>query len=55
MSTQGAVASVAAAPAGDTEALVERLFGAASDMLDVASVRIGDRLGLYRALAAAGR
>ena len=34
-----------------TEALVERLFGAAIDTLEVASVHIGGRLGFYRSLA----
>jgi SAM-dependent methyltransferase len=34
-----------------TEALVERLFGAVIDTLEVASVHIGGRLGFYRALA----
>jgi SAM-dependent methyltransferase len=41
----------------DTErrdALVERLFGAVIDTLEVASVHIGGRLGLYRALADGG-
>ena len=34
-----------------TDALVERLFGAAIDTLEVASVHIGGRLGFYRSLA----
>jgi SAM-dependent methyltransferase len=51
MSTQDAVASAAEAPPRDTDALVERLFGAAVDTLEIASVHIGARLGLYRALA----
>ncbi|MET0993837.1 MAG: hypothetical protein ABWY20_07065 [Mycobacterium sp.] len=38
-----------------TDALVERLFGAAIDTLDVASVHIGGRLGFYRSLADDGR
>ena len=54
MSTQDAVASAAEAPPSDTDALVERLFGAAIDTLEIASVHIGGRLGLYRALAEAG-
>jgi 2-polyprenyl-3-methyl-5-hydroxy-6-metoxy-1,4-benzoquinol methylase len=37
-----------------TDALVERLFGAAIDTLEVASVHIGGRLGFYRALADGG-
>ena len=41
-------------PASATEALVERLFNATIDCLEVASVHIGGRLGFYRALAADG-
>jgi 2-polyprenyl-3-methyl-5-hydroxy-6-metoxy-1,4-benzoquinol methylase len=37
-----------------TDALVERLFGAAIDTLEVASVHIGGRLGFYRSLADEG-
>jgi hypothetical protein len=37
-----------------TGALVERLFGAALGGIDFVSVYLGDRLGLYRALAEAG-
>lgn len=37
----------------DTDALVERLFGATIGMLEVASVHIGGRLGFYRTLAEA--
>jgi 2-polyprenyl-3-methyl-5-hydroxy-6-metoxy-1,4-benzoquinol methylase len=37
-----------------TGALVERLFGAALGAIDVVSVYLGDRLGLYRALADTG-
>jgi SAM-dependent methyltransferase len=37
-----------------TEALVERLFGAAIDTLEIASVHLGGRLGFYRALADGG-
>ncbi|MGH9118254.1 MAG: class I SAM-dependent methyltransferase [Acidimicrobiales bacterium] len=40
-----------ASPAGATEALVERLFGATIDTLEIASVHLGGRLGFYRALA----
>ncbi len=36
------------------EALVERLFGACIGAMDLLHVYVGDRLGLYRALAAAG-
>jgi len=35
----------------DTDALVERLFGAVIDTLEVASIHLGGRLGFYRALA----
>jgi 2-polyprenyl-3-methyl-5-hydroxy-6-metoxy-1,4-benzoquinol methylase len=38
----------------DTNALVERLFGAVIDSLEVASVHVGGRLGLYTALADGG-
>jgi len=34
-----------------TDALVERLFGAVLDTLEVASVHVGGRLGFYRSLA----
>lgn len=37
-----------------TEALVERLFGAVIGTVEVASVHLGGRLGLYRALADGG-
>jgi SAM-dependent methyltransferase len=37
-----------------TDALVERLFAAAIDTLEVASVHLGGRLGFYRALAELG-
>jgi 2-polyprenyl-3-methyl-5-hydroxy-6-metoxy-1,4-benzoquinol methylase len=37
-----------------TEALVERLFTAAIDALEIASVSLGERLGLYQALVDAG-
>jgi SAM-dependent methyltransferase len=39
------------APPSRTEELVERLFAAAIDTLEIASVHIGGRLGFYRALA----
>ncbi|MGH9277225.1 MAG: class I SAM-dependent methyltransferase [Acidimicrobiales bacterium] len=39
---------------GDTDALVERLFGVVIGTLEVASVHLGGRLGLYRALADRG-
>jgi SAM-dependent methyltransferase len=35
----------------ETEELVERLFGAVIDTLEVASIHLGGRLGFYRALA----
>jgi SAM-dependent methyltransferase len=37
--------------ASETEELVERLFGAVIDTLEVASIHLGGRLGFYRALA----
>jgi hypothetical protein len=43
-----------APPVGATEALVERLFAATIDTLEIASVHIGGRLGFYRALADGG-
>jgi SAM-dependent methyltransferase len=46
--------TVSANTAEQTEALVERLFGAAIDTLELASVHIGAQLGFYRALADAG-
>jgi SAM-dependent methyltransferase len=46
--------SSAQAPAGAPDALVERLFLAAIDTLEIASVHVGGRLGLYRALADGG-
>lgn len=43
--------TTAEAPAsGATDALVERLFAAAIDTLEIASVHVGGRLGFYRAL-----
>src|SRR5687767_11856606 len=42
-------------PEGDaTTALVERLFAATIDALELASVHLGGRLGLYRELADGG-
>jgi SAM-dependent methyltransferase len=43
-----------AAPIGATEALVERLFAATIGTLELASIHLGERLGLYRALADGG-
>lgn len=43
-----------APPDGGTQALVERLFAATIGMLELASIHIGNRLGLYRALADGG-
>src|SRR5262249_51074197 len=43
-----------AAATSDTHAPVERVFGAVIDTLEVASVHVGGRLGLYRALADGG-
>jgi SAM-dependent methyltransferase len=40
--------------ASETEQLVERLFGAVIDTLEVASIHLGGRLGFYRALAEDG-
>jgi SAM-dependent methyltransferase len=40
-----------ASPGGGTDALVERLFMATLDTLEIASVHLGGRLGFYRALA----
>jgi SAM-dependent methyltransferase len=41
-------------PGSATDALVERLFGATIDTLEIASVHVGGRLGFYRALADGG-
>jgi SAM-dependent methyltransferase len=46
--------SSAEAPSAQTDALVERLFAAAIDTLEIASVHVGGRLGFYRALADGG-
>lgn len=43
-----------AADDGRTDALVARLFEASLGAMDIAAVYIGDRLGLYRDLAASG-
>jgi SAM-dependent methyltransferase len=50
--TDSAPAVIEEAPA--TDALVERLFAAAIDTLEIACVHLGGRLGLYRALADGG-
>jgi SAM-dependent methyltransferase len=42
------------APSEQTDALVERLFAATIDTLEIASVHVGGQLGFYRALADAG-
>ena len=42
------------APTDPTEALVERLFTATIDSLEIASVHLGSTLGFYRALADGG-
>jgi SAM-dependent methyltransferase len=42
---------VEAPPEGETAALVERVFAATIATLEVASIHLGGRLGLYRALA----
>src|SRR4029077_20367427 len=46
--------SVSAEPSERRDALVERLFGSTLGAMDVASVYLGVRLGLYRALADRG-
>ncbi len=46
--------SSAEPPSAQTDALVGRLFAAAIDTLEIASVHIGGRLGFYRALADGG-
>lgn len=40
--------------AAATERLAERLFGAVLGMIDIHTIHVGDRLGLYAALAASG-
>ena len=42
------------APSAQTDALVERLFAAAIDTLEIASIHVGGKLGFYRALAEGG-
>ena len=42
------------APTQTSEALIERLFGAANATFDLYTIYIGERLGLYRALSANG-
>ena len=46
--------SSATAPPAQTEELVERLFAATIDTLEIASVHLGGRLGFYRSLADGG-
>jgi SAM-dependent methyltransferase len=46
--------TISADTSEQTEALVQRLFRAVIDTLELASVHIGGRLGFYRALADAG-
>lgn len=43
-----------AAHNGSAELLAERLFGAVLGMLDISTIHIGDRLGLYAALVSSG-
>jgi hypothetical protein len=45
------MSSATEAPPAQTEQLVERLFTAAIDTLEMASIHIGGQLGFYRALA----
>ena len=54
VSEKGAGMTMSADTGEQTEALVERLFTAVIDTLEVASVHLGGRLGLYRALAEGG-
>ena len=46
--------TTSAAPKHSSEALIERLFGAANGAFDIFAVYLGERLGLYRALAKHG-
>jgi SAM-dependent methyltransferase len=46
--------SSAEAPSAQTDALVERLFAASIDALEIASIYVGGQLGFYRALADRG-
>jgi SAM-dependent methyltransferase len=48
------MSTVDAPPTNATDALAERLFLAAIDTLEIASVHVGGRLGFYRALADGG-
>jgi SAM-dependent methyltransferase len=48
------MSSADAPPDGATDALVERLFAATIDTLELASVHVGNRLGFYRGLAEGG-
>src|SRR5689334_10834185 len=53
-STKGATAmTIAADPEQARDALGQRLFGAALGAFDLMGVYLGDRLGLYRAMAGA--
>jgi SAM-dependent methyltransferase len=53
--TDAASATVDEAPtSAATDVLVERLFAATIDTLEIASVHLGDRLGFYRTLADGG-
>ena len=51
MSTQESVVNGPEASPSETDALVERLFTATIDTLEIASVHLGGRLGFYRSLA----
>jgi 2-polyprenyl-3-methyl-5-hydroxy-6-metoxy-1,4-benzoquinol methylase len=48
------VSTAEAPPGGATDALVERLFAATLDTLELASVHVGNRLGFYCALVERG-
>jgi SAM-dependent methyltransferase len=54
MTDAAPLASDEASASEATDALVERLFAATLDTLEIASVHLGDRLGFYRALAEGG-
>src|ERR1700716_2362959 len=41
-------------PSAQTDAVVERLFAAAIDTLEIASIHVRGKLGFYRALAEGG-
>ena len=47
--------SIAAEPEQARDALVDRLFGAALGAFDLMGVYLGDRLGLYAAMAGRAR